>query len=181
MKELVSISEIIAEDFQKTFGGLTGGQLNWKPGEKEWSVAQCVEHLVITNNLYFENIQKVADGNHKNNIYSKIPLIPNLTGLVMKKVLSPEWRPKIKTFEMFKPAKSSVREDILEVFDKNQRRLISLMDATKNLEVRKIKVAEPIGRAVNLRLIDAFEILVVHEKRHFNQAKRVLNLPEFPK
>jgi hypothetical protein len=35
--------------------------------------------------------------------------------------------------------------------------------------------------ALNLRLDDAFEILAMHEKRHFKQAERVLNLEDFPK
>lgn len=171
----------ITENVEKVFGKLTAEQLNWKPSENDWSIAQCFEHLVVTNDLYFENIQKVADGTHRNNLFSKIPFVPRIISFGMKKVLSPDWSGKMKTFKMFEPTFSNVSEDILRKFAENQNRFISLMEATKDLNQRKIKIAEPMGSAVNLRLIDVFEILIVHEQRHFNQAKRVLEIDEFPK
>jgi hypothetical protein len=180
ISRLISETREISGKVQKTFGKLSVKQMNWKPGESEWSIAQCLEHLIITNDLYFENIQRVADGTHQNNIFSRIPFVPKITGSIMKKVLAPEWGWKMKTLKMFKPSFSKVAEDILEKFGENQNRFISLMEAAKELETEKIRVAEPIGRAVNLRLSDAFEILVVHEKRHFEQAKRVLEMKDFP-
>lgn len=177
--DLISSIKIIRKEVQTTFGKLSNEQLNWKPNEKEWSIGKCLEHLIVTNNLYFENIQKVADGTHQNNFYSKVPIVPNVIGIIMKKVLAPEWKLKMKTFKMFKPSFSEVSDSILEGFDENQNRFIGLMEATKDLDVHRIKVAEPIGSAVNISLNDAFEILVVHEKRHFNQAKRVMESKEF--
>jgi hypothetical protein len=178
--KLITKAKIIAEEFQQTFGHLSEKQLNRKPNENDWSIAQCIEHLIITNDLYFENIQKLADGTHRNNIFSYIPVAPLFTALVMKKVLSPDWRKKMKTLKMFKPSQSDISENILKEFATNQQRFISLMEATKAMDVRKIKVAEPISIAVNLRLIDAFEILLVHEKRHFQQAQRILEIEELP-
>ncbi|MEO8073234.1 MAG: DinB family protein [Acidobacteriota bacterium] len=179
--QIISELKTIREDTQQKFGELSFEQLNWRTSDESWSIAQCFEHLVITNEIYFENIQKVADGTHQNNFFSKIPFVTDITGAIMKKVLSPEWSKKMKTLKMFKPSYNDISENILEDFSKNQNRLISLMEATKDLDIRKIKVAEPIGAAVNLRLVDAFEVLVVHEKRHFNQAKRVAENEGFPK
>lgn len=176
---LIEQTRSIAENVEKTFGGLTAEQLNWKPGKNAWSIAQCLEHLIVTNDLYFENIQKVADGTHRNNLFSKIPFATDIISFGMKKVLSPDWKGKMKTFKMFEPSFSDVSEDIVERFGENQDRFIALMEATKDLEVRKIKIAEPIGSAVNLRLVDAFEVLIVHEQRHFNQAERILETGKF--
>ena len=181
VEKLINESQIISDKVLETFGDLSAEQLNWKPNENAWSIAQCLEHLIVTNDLYFENIQKVTDGTHRNNIFSKIPFATDIISFGMKKILSPDWKGKMKTFKMFEPSFSEVSEDILERFGENQNKFITLMEATKDLEIRKIKIAEPIGSAVNLRLIDAFEILVVHEQRHFNQAKRVLEIEEFPK
>jgi hypothetical protein len=178
---LIENAGIIDDEVQSTFGGLSAEQLNWKLNENVWSIAQCLDHLVITNNLYFENIQKVADGKHRNNLFSKIPFSTDIIGFVMKKVLSPDWKPKMKTLKMFKPSKSLISRNILENFSKNQSRFVALMEASKNLDYKKIKIAEPISKAVNLRLIDALEVLVVHEKRHFNQAKAIMKMKEFPK
>jgi hypothetical protein len=166
---------------KSVFGGLSGERLNWKPSAKSWSVGQCFEHLIITNSLYFPNIQKVADGTHRNNFFSKIPFAARLTAALMKNSLKPEQSRKMKTFRIFEPAMSDIPSTIFDDFAANQRELIALIERVKDLDIEKIKISEPLSAALNLRLSDAFEILAMHEKRHFLQAERVLQTAGFPK
>lgn len=181
MKEIISELQTIAEKTKSTFGNLSTEQLNWKPNPKSWSVGQCFEHLIITNNLYFPAIQKVIDGNHRNNFFSKIPFSTNLIGALMKNSLKPEQARKMKTFKIFEPAMSDVSETIFNDFAENNRKLIAMIEACKDLEVHQIKIPEPLSPALNLRLNDAFEILVLHEQRHFLQAERVMQMESFSK
>jgi hypothetical protein len=170
----------IAEAAQSTFGNLDFEQINWKSTAKSWSIGQCFEHLIITNSLYFPAIQKVIDGNHHNNLYSKIPFSTDLIGALMKNSLKPEQARKMETFKIFEPSASNVSSTIIEDFVENNRKLIAMFEAVKDLEMNKIKIPEPLSVALNLRLDDAFEILVLHERRHFLQGERILQLREFP-
>lgn len=181
MSEIISDLEQISENSRKTFGKLSAEQINWKPDAKSWSVGQCFEHLIVTNNLYFPNIQKVIDGKHRNNFFSKIPFGVDLIAVLMKNSLNPEQKRKMKTFQMFEPVKSNISKTIIEDFIENQKKLIEMIEACKSFDAHKIKIAEPLSAALNLRLDDAFEILAMHEKRHFLQAERVMNLENFPK
>jgi len=171
----------ISADAKNVFGGLSGEQLNWKPSAESWSVGQCFEHLIITNNLYFPNIQKVVDGKHRNNFFSKIPFAVDLIAALMKNSLKPEQARKMKTFKIFEPAMSSISTTIFDDFAENQRKLIALIEAVKDSDIHRIKISEPLSATLNLRLDDAFEILVMHEKRHFLQAERVMQNEGFPK
>ena len=180
MSEILSELQTISADAQKFFGRLSVEQINWKPSEKVWSVGQCFEHLIVTNNLYFPNIQKVVDGKHSNNFYSKIPFGVDLIAVLMKNSLNPNQKRKMKTFRIFEPAASEVSETIIEDFAENQRKLIEMVKAVKSFDIHKIKISEPVGAALNLRLGDAFEILAMHEKRHFKQAERVTQTSGFP-
>jgi hypothetical protein len=166
--KLVSALEEISADAKKTFGNLNAAQINWKPNGKSWSIGQCFEHLIVTNNLYFPNIQKVARGRHRNNIFSKIPFVPDLIAALMENSL-------------FEPASSEVSATIIDDFVENQRKLIEKIEAVKDFETHKIKISEPLSAALNLRLDDAFEILAMHERRHFRQAEKVLQAESFPK
>ena len=179
-KFIADLQRLSAET-KKVFGGLSDAQLNWKQSAESWSAGQCFEHLIITNNLYFPNIQKVARGAHRNNFFSKIPFFARLTAALMKNALKPEQTRKMKTFRIFEPAKSHVSATILEEFAENQRKLIALIESVRDLDIDRIKISEPLSTALNLRLSDAFEILVMHEKRHFLQAERVLRAEGFPK
>jgi hypothetical protein len=172
--------ERVPDDAGSAFGALTSEQLNWKPSEKEWSIAQCFEHLIVTNELYFPNIQAVIDGEHRNNLYSKVPFVTDLIAAAMKYSMNPKQRRKMKTFSMFEPSTSDVTDTIIEDFAANQQRLIDMAAAVKHLDISRIKIAEPLSPALNLRLIDAFEILAMHARRHFDQAKRVMETPGFP-
>ena len=114
MSEIISELETIIADTQKIFGKLSAEQINWKPSEKVWSVGQCFEHLIITNDLYFPNIQKVIDGKHSNNFYSKIPFATDLIAVLMRNSLNPDQKRKMKTFKVFEPAASDVSETIIK-------------------------------------------------------------------
>ena len=99
----------------------------------------------------------------------------------MKNALNPDQKRKMKTFKVFEPAASNISETIFDDFVENNRKLITMIKALKDVETHKIKIAEPLSVALNLRLDDAFEILAMHEQRHYNQAKRVLEMQNSPK
>ncbi|CAN5340737.1 hypothetical protein BH20ACI2_BH20ACI2_22240 [soil metagenome] len=81
---------------------------------------------------------------------------------------------------MFEPSVSNIADTIIEDFAANQRRLVDLVVASQPLDTQRIKIAEPLSTALNLRLDNAFEILSMHCRRHFNQAKRVMETAGFP-
>jgi DinB superfamily len=180
LSTLIADTKFITKKVEDIFGKLTVGQLNWKPSEKSWSIGQCFKHLISTNNLYFPAIQKVIDGNHRNNFFSKIPFSTNLIAALMKNSLKPQQARKMKTFKVFEPSTSNVSGTIFDDFAENNQKLIAMFEACKGLEIHKIKIPEPLSVALNLRLDEAFEILVLHEQRHFLQAERILQLREFP-
>lgn len=181
MNEIIRELQNISADALEKFGNLSPAQINWRPSEDDWSVGQCFEHLIITNKLYFPAIEKVVGGTHRNNFFSKIPFAADLIGVLMKNSLNPEQKRKMKTFKMFEPAASDVSAAVIDDFAENQRKLIEMIIAVKDVDTDKIKIPEPLNRALNIRLSDAFEILVMHEKRHFQQAQRVVRTNGFPR
>ncbi len=181
MNKIISELEKVSADSIQTFGQHSAEKINWKPDSKTWSIGQCFEHLIVTNTLYFPNIQKVIDGTHHNNFFGKIPFSTNIIAALMKNALNPDQKRKMKTFKIFEPSASNVSATIIEDFAENNRKLIEMIEACKSLELHKIKIAEPLSVALNLRLDDAFEALLMHEQRHFLQATRVLQMEIFPK
>ena len=65
MNEITSELETIAENTQKTFGSFSAQQINWKPSETGWSVGQCFEHLIKTNELFYSKLDEIAGGKQK--------------------------------------------------------------------------------------------------------------------
>ncbi|MEZ5427517.1 MAG: DinB family protein [Pyrinomonadaceae bacterium] len=170
----IANARMIADEVREAFGDLSPEELNWKPTAESWSVGQCFDHLIITNGLYAANIEKVADGTFRANGFSKIPFLADFVGRMLKKAVSPDSVKKVKTFPIFEPAASDITKTIIGDFIAHQEKMISLMEAVKDRDIRRIKIPTPVSQAVNIRLSDAFEVMLLHERRHFNQARRVL-------
>ena len=64
---ITSALKQVADEARANFGNLSSEQLNWKAGEKSWSVGQCFDHIIKTNELFFPEFEKIAAGNRKNN------------------------------------------------------------------------------------------------------------------
>ena len=62
MDEKVSEYEKIIGKVQDTFGNLSGKQINWKPRPDSWSVGQCLDHLINSNEAFDGEFQSLAKG-----------------------------------------------------------------------------------------------------------------------
>ncbi len=180
---LVLITEVkqIAEDAREAFGHLSTEQLNWKPSAESWSVGQCFEHLIVINSDYFPVVEKVARGEYKHSLKERLPLLPKFFGKIVLNAVQPEAARKLKASPKFQPSSSAIDSDIIEKFTKHQQEIIKHIKMTEHLDLKKIIITSPVASFVTYSLLDGYKIVVAHEQRHFAQAKRVMQMSEFPK
>lgn len=176
---LINEANDIAAETKSTFGRLTPTQLNWKPSAERWSVAQCFEHLVTTNNGYFPPIEGVLAG-IKPTFWQRMPIVPGLAGKLLIKSLDPKSTRKIKAPAKFQPAQSDINASVIDDFVDQQSKIVQKMKATEHLDLEKIIITSPVAAAITYSLMDAYRVIVVHERRHFEQAKRVTEEASFP-
>ncbi len=162
------------------FGQLTSEQLNWKPSPNQWSVGQCLDHLVTTNELYYALFDQALRGNHSRTFWEKLPLWPTLMGNMILKSVRPETRRKNKTFPVFEPAQSDVSMSIVAKLVASNDKIADYFRQSDHLNHQKVIITSPLAAQVTYNLKTVCQILVNHEERHFNQAKRVMELSEFP-
>ena len=177
---LVSQAKTIAADARSVFGGLTKEQLNWKPAAERWSVGQCFAHLMTSNSGYLPIIDSVVKGHKQSSIWQKLPVLPGVWGRLLIKSLDPSTTRKLKAPKKFEPAQSDISATIIEDFVTQQAKVIEGMKATANLDLERIIITSPALNIVTYSLMDAYRIIVVHERRHFQQARRVIEESGFP-
>ena len=165
---------------REAFGALTAEQLNWKPSSSEWSVGQCVEHLMKTNGSYFTTLEEVARGSRKSTVWERFSPLSPFWGEFLVKALEPTGKRKLKTTRKFQPP-SDVAADVVEKFAAQQGQLEKLMEGTGVVNLRKVVITSPFNPMVTYRLFDAYRGLVAHERRHLAQARRVLESENFPR
>lgn len=168
--------DYITREFNEDFGTFTKDQLNFKPNEKTWSIAQNINHLILVNESYFPIINAVKMGTYKIPFLGKIPFIVNFTGKILLNSVQPDRKKKTRTFTIWEPQKSELEPDILSRFEKHQDDLKKLIaDCTTLLEKQTV-ISSPANKNIVYKLDKAFDIILAHEQKHLRQAEDLIPL-----
>ena len=165
---------------EEQFGGLTARQLNWRPNPEEWSVGQCLDHLILATTLYFPAFRDIQAGTKRSTFWERVPVLPSLFGPWLIRLLSPERSAKMPAPAVFCPTESLVEPQIVRTFAATQEELVRFMAGTAPRDLDRI-VTSPASRFITYDLLDAYRIIVVHAQLHLQQARRVTELPGFPR
>jgi len=163
------------EVFKREFGALTPEELNRKPNPTTWSIAQNIDHLIVTNGTYYPIIKSVREGSYKTPFTGKIGFMVNMFGKLVLNAVQPGTRKKIKTFPIWEPSTSNIPADILARFEKSQAEMKQMITGCADLLDKRTVISSPANRNIVYKLEDAFNIIVTHQLRHFEQAKEVIS------
>jgi len=181
LPEILTEAESIALDAQSTFGHLNAEQINWKPSADQWSVAQCLEHLIATNRQLVAVFDQTINGSRQAKFLERLPILPGLWGRMMIKVVAPEGKRKFKAPPGAVPSSSTIDPHIVNQFAANQQEVIGKIKAVESMNPERIIITSPFAGFITYSLLDAARIIVAHERRHFAQAARVMTAEGFPK
>jgi hypothetical protein len=171
----------VTKDAGTAFRKLNFQQLNWKPSEKQWSVAQCLRHIIIANSSYFPVLEKIIKGEKKNSFWERNSPLSNFWGKFLINVIKPENTRKARTFKVFKPANISEESDIVNDFTTHQQDLVDYVSKMQDSDLMATKITSPASRFINYSLRDLLLIITLHEQRHLQQARRVIQSENFPR
>lgn len=168
-----------ATDAAAAFGGLTVEQLNWKPSEKGWSVAQCLEHIILTNREFDAEFEKLASGTRKNSFWENVSPFSGWAGRFLIKAVSEDSKKAKAPSDRIVPP-SNIPGDIVPQFVEHIADVNKQIESCAAADRQKTVVTSPFLFVFTYKLDDAFTVLVEHTKRHIRQAKRVIEAEGFP-
>ena len=177
---LINQGEAITEHVIELFNELNATQLNWKPDAQSWSIAQCLDHLIVGNSSYFPVFQQMIEGSYKASWWARISPFSGYFGRLMLDNFGAEVKKKYKAPPLFQPTQSEIQGTIVQDFIRHQQELLGLYGKMERADPNTVLASPALG-LLTYPLRDAFTFLIGHEERHVNQAKRVLEHPQFPK
>lgn len=170
-----------AKEKVKAFSNLSVKQLNWKPSPDSWSVAQCLDHLIISDGTYFSELEKVASGQYQMKFWEKYSPLSGFLGKMMVQQLQEEVKRKMQAPSVFKPSFSEKGADILDQYRNHLDTFLNHISNCRKADLDKTVITSPVTGLITYNLRDAFQFLLQHEHRHLNQATRVMNSHYLPK
>ena len=170
----------VVEDAQDSFGSLTAEQLNWKPAADSWSIGQCLDHLIKTNEQFYPEMEKIASGARRNTFWQNYSPFTGMGGRwLVKTVMNDSKKVKAPSKDIVPP--SDIPGDVVGKFAANLSEVRGKVEACASADPIKTVVTSPFVSVFTYTLDDAYSVLVEHSKRHIRQAKRVMETEGFPK
>jgi len=179
LSEVFGALEAVARDTQATFSQLGARPLNWRPGETRWSVAQCFEHLLTANGLLLVAARH-AVSNPPSSVWQRVPLAPAIFGQLMIRSQSPTSTGKYNAPATARPTASEISRDIIDRFVAQQCDAAAWMRTLEQGRAARCIMISPFVRFLTYSVLDGCRLLVAHDRRHFEQARRVMQSPGFP-
>ena len=160
------------EYLMTTLEGLSEAQLNYKSSPESWSIANCVEHLTISENAFSEMLQGTLAAMADENLKASA----TMTDEEIYAMISSREK-KVQTSEPFEPSgKFGSHEETLAAFTAKRLEHIEYLKTTED-DFRSHYKEMPFGT------IDAYQMVLFmagHTERHVKQMEEVKADENFP-
>ncbi len=164
----------IAKQVQLHFGNMDTAALNWKPSPDAWSIAQVLDHIMVSDSTYYPQFDALLAGTHRQTWYMKIRFISRFWGARLIKDAGPVISKKFKNPAVFSPSQSALPADILNRFAAHQKQMKEYFMKLQSFDPQITILYSPVTKLITYNLADLFQILLGHQQRHIGQALRVL-------
>ncbi len=161
-------------------GGLNEATLNWQPnGGKGWSIAQCLDHLMIMNTIYLKALQAAVESNRDQLEPRKAPI--QASGWLTRLFISYEEPPpkiKLPAPKKISPP-SKLTTAVVSDFRALQKQLADFVREWGEADLGDLKVRDPLF-PLHLTVDTELLIIAAHNRRHLWQAENVKESTGFP-
>jgi hypothetical protein len=149
-------------------------QLLWRPDPKAWCMAECAEHVALTNAAYLREIKpaiSAAPGTSSTN--DGLCTGGWLSALLLKSV-SPEASRKLKAPTKMRPLDADSQEAFKKLAATHDE-ILSILSTPPKADLNRIRFQNPFVPLIRFTVASGILIMLAHGRRHLLQSQR---LPE---
>ena len=163
------------------FDSLSAEQLNWKPAPDKWSIAECLNHLIVSDTCYLPVFMLIGNNKYRMSWWERHSWLSGFWGKALVKQLSETPKRKLKTPKTFRPQLSNIDGDIILEYNSHLDRFLIQIEKLKPADLDKTILTSPANRFITYDLRHCLQFLMQHEHRHINQAIKLKKLENFPR
>ncbi|MEO8499885.1 MAG: DinB family protein [Vicinamibacteria bacterium] len=164
-------SVAVSAEARALCAGMEVSALMKRPPGGGWSVAEILEHLLLTADAMLPlaegAITALELAGRKSTRGSGLGLV----GWLLVKSLEPPPRMKTKTITPFEPLDVTDPLMLVDRFVATNARLDTLIARATGLATTEVKLVSPFNASVKYNVYAAMRILLVHARRHLWQAR----------
>jgi hypothetical protein len=167
----------VSKGTEAVVAGLDAAQLTKRPASGGWSVAEVLEHLILTADAMLPPIEGALAQLEREGRRSTAQSGLGVMGWLLVKALEPPPRMKSKTPRPFEPVTLGDPLTLASRLLEKNAKLLVLIDRATGLATATVKVASPFNPSVKYNVYAAIRITMVHALRHLWQAREARTAP----
>lgn len=166
-------ARLLVGDLDETRGG-------WRANTGSWSVAECLDHLARTNQVYLRAMEERAIRAREQGRLRRGPAAPGFVGRWFAKTMEPpvKRRFKSKAPRSVEPGASPLLAHAFANFIASQVEVRDFLTASADLDLAEVRFPNPFVRGIRFSLATGLHIITAHERRHLWQAWNVRRAAE---
>lgn len=145
-----------------------------RPSISSWSAAECLAHLSISTEMFLPVLQEALDDARQRKLVAKAPPKMDLLGRILRWFLEPPIRQRVRTSAPFVPRAVRAKSEAFGEFVTLQEKLLDVLNSSRGLDLRRMKIVSPFDRRVRYNAFSAFRIVAAHQRRHLWQAEQAV-------
>lgn len=155
--------------------GLSEGQGTARPAPGAWSVAECLDHLAITNRVYLASFQVPADRARAEGRTRRGPARPGWAGALFIASVEPppKWWSKLPAPKKIRPHASPPLAESMAAFKESLSAVREFLRTYRDLDLSGVAFPNPFLPGVRFSLATGLHVIAAHVRRHLWQGRRV--------
>jgi hypothetical protein len=172
-RQLITEVDSAAARAAALVAGMDDAALRRRPSSGGWSVAENVQHLILTAGAMLPLAESAVAALERDRPPARGEAGLGFLGWMLFKSLEPPSRMKIKTTKPFEPIDVKDALTLVDRLRVNDEKLKALISRATGLDTTRVKVTSPFNDKVKYNLYAAFRIMLSHTRRHLWQAEQV--------
>ena len=171
----------IEADARDLCSDLTEAQSQWRPSPNQWSIAHCLDHILVSGRSSLSNLRLAIDEARSNNVLSRGPFRYGVIERWFVRQTEPPPRFRMKAPRAYQPRLDLPFPQLLSGFFALQEEFLACVEEADGIHLSKVKVANPVSKWIRFSLGQEIALNAAHERRHLWQARRVKEDRRFPR
>lgn len=167
--EIVGLADCLDED-----------SFQWRPKPDKWSVGEHIKHISLTNRPYLDAIDQALHEAREAGWSGAGPYRGGPVGRWFARMMEPPPRRRLPTVGRLEPPPDLDRESVLTELAAVQEATVTSLRAAEGLDIGRAKIRSPFLKLLRLPVIQAFEVMLAHTRRHIWLMREVTGAPGFP-
>ena len=168
-------------DVAEVLAGLGPTAALWRPDETRWSASGHVAHLGIINEAYLGAISSAverarAPGGPRSDGPYRHPVVASW----FVRSMEPPPKRRVRTFASMVPDPAISADEAVSAFAREQARMADLIEASRGLDLGRVRFGSPYLALLRFSLGTGFEMLLAHNRRHIWLIHELLAHPGLP-